>query len=357
MDNLGASSPNYLESIAKTPLPPEKVDNTSLTYGKPKMPSFCIPGRKKNGDGLSRGLEGDNVPLHCGTWAVISHCDCGQPLASKSLDCGLEWCTRCKARTHGRRMARWFPKAFKMDIMGYLVITFHPTERPRTQGALRRMGILITEALIRRGFKRGLRRWHFFGEKSNAWHPHLNFLLESGYLKNGELESLKKVIRGILGLDNAVINYHYSQAVNEKIHMIKYVSRPTFLKKEWDEDMAIEIFNKYKTEWNIEKGEWEKKKVAFRNTVSWGKWDDEDKWSLSPATEKILSYRAKIAEGICIGCGSKVKWSRPVKIDELFERGFEEIWPGIWQERPPPAKVLEFELFKIFDRINRNNGK
>ncbi|MBA7671597.1 hypothetical protein ES703_79756 [subsurface metagenome] len=333
MSNLGAFSSNYLESIAKSPVAPGKTP----FFGEPKTPSFFIPGRKKNGDGLSRGLEGDNVPLHCGKWAMIGRCGCGRHFA-KSLDCGREWCPRCKESAHGRRMARWLSKAFKMDIMGYLVITFPEGQRPRTKKALSRIGTLITEALIRRGYKRGLRRWHFFGEKSNAWHPHLNFLFESGYLDDEKLESIKKLIREILGLDNAVIYYQYSQAVNKKIHWIKYVSRPTFLKKKWDVAMAVELHN-------------------FRNSVSWGKWADKDKWSFPAGTEKTLGYRAKIGGGICPACDSKIEWSRPVKIDELFEKGFDEIWPGIWQERPPPEKVLEFEFFKKLDRINRNNGK
>lgn len=331
MKDLRAFSSNYLESIAKTPLTPGKT----TSFDKPEMPSFLIPGRKKNGDGPSRGLEGDSVPLHCGKWAVVGRCECGRQFA-KSLSCGREWCTRCRKSAHGRRMARWLSKAQKMGVMGYLVVTFPEDKRPRTKKALGRIGRLITRALVRRGFDRGLRRWHFFGEQPFVWHPHLNFLFESGYLDDEKLESLKRAIRGILKLDEAVIYYQYSEAVNQKIHWIKYVTRPTFLRKKWDVVMAAELRN-------------------FRNCVSWGKWEDKDKWSFPAAMEKTLSYRAKIERGICPVCDSKIQWSRPVKIDELFDRGFEEIWAGLWQERPPPEKVLEFEFFKKLDRINRNN--
>lgn len=294
----------------------------------------------------------ENHPLICGYWAIMGECENGHRFA-KALDCGQEWCRTCRETSHRRRFSRWLVKAQKIKEMAYMVVTIPPDRRPRGEKETYRvkidgkfvvkerlvlsgLAIRITRILIRRGFKRGLRRIHFFGDESNDWTPHFNFLFEGGYLNDAELRSLKRAIREVLGIPEAVIFYQYTKEVNKIIHWLKYVTRATFLKRWWDREMAEELYN-------------------FKNTISWGTWTDEDKWSL-PCHEKIYGYIAKVENSVCPCCGSKIHWSKTVHVDELAELDYQQIWLKVWQERPPPEKVLAFDLLRSLNR-DLNNKK
>ena len=282
----------------------------------------------KNGSEHFGFLEEEKSSQLCGYWGIVGECEHNHRFA-KSLDCGREWCLECKDRSHNRRFSRWLLKAQKINEMGYMVVTFPENKRPRLKNKLSKIGILITEGLIRRGIKRGLRRWHFFGDRNNDWYPHINFLFEAGYFNEEELASVKMMIREVLGIPEAVIYYQYTQSVKKMIHWLKYVTRPTFLKREWDEEMACELYN-------------------FRNCVQWGKWDDEDKWSL-PEIEKSLGYVAKIERSICPVCGSRIRWGMIVPLCELNELDdFEQIWHGFWQVNPGPEIALVYLRMKAY---------
>lgn len=297
-------SSNYLEFIANDSTP---VSHENLADASHPLESYQI----------------------CGTWATMGECENGHKFA-KALDCGREWCGECKETSHRRRFGRWLPKAFKIEEMGYLVVTFEGDKRPREKVEFNQIGRAIKQVLVALGFERGLRRWHWFGKIINAWNPHLNFLLESGYLDPEFLGLIKEQIREAIGVKDAVIYYHYSDEVGKKIHWLKYVTRATFLKRWWDLGMADELYN-------------------FRNCVSWGRWEDDDKWGL-PDHEKIYGYVAKIEMGICPCCGSKVHWSRTVHVDDLEVLDYQQIWLKVWQERPPPGRVLAFGLLRLLDR-------
>jgi len=283
-------------------------------------------------------LADDSYPLEsrqclCGAWAIMGECEHGHKFA-KALDCGREWCRICKETSHRRRFARWLSKAFKIEEMGQFVITAEPGKRARKKEDFKQIGKVVKQVLIAMGFERGLRRWHWFGESlrriTNLWNPHLNILIESGYLDPDFLDLIKEQIREAIGVKNAEIHYNYTDEVGRKIHMLKYITRPTFLKRWWDLDMADELYN-------------------FRNCVSWGRWEDEDKWGL-PDHEKIYGYVAKIEMGVCPCCGSKVHWSRTVHVDDLAVLDYQQIWLKVWQERPPPGRVLIFDLLRTLNR-------
>jgi len=214
--------------------------------------------------------------------------------------------------------------------MGYLVVTFEHAKRPRKKEDLRQIGKVIKDVLIALGFERGLRRWHWFGDKTHVWNPHLNFLIESGYFTPEFLGLVKEQIREAIGVENAEIYYHYDDEIGKKIHWLKYVTRSTFLKRWWDLDMADELYN-------------------FRNCVSWGDWEDDDKWGL-PDHEKFYSYVSKIEMSICPCCGADVHWSKTVHVDDLAVLNYEQIWLKVWQERPPPGRVLIFDLLRALNR-------
>jgi len=305
VDSETPSSSNYLEYIAKVSTP---VKNEILADD-------------------SNSLESHR--RICGKWATMGECESGHKFA-KALDCGREWCRECKETSHRRRFARWLSKAFQIEEMGQIVVTFEPDKRPRNREEFRQMGKVIKDVLLALGFERGFRRWHWFGDKTNAWNPHLNFLLESGYLEPDFLDLVKEQIREAIGVENAEIHYNYSDKIEQKIHMLKYVTRSTFLKRWWDLDMSDELKN-------------------FRNCVSWGKWEDEDKWGL-PSHEKIYGYIAKIEMSICPCCGKKIHWSRKIHLDDLAILDYQQIWLKTWQARPPPEKVLTFSLLRSLDR-------
>jgi len=307
----------YLESIGKTPLTP--VDDRGENDG-----GWAV------NPGSSEG--------RCGRFALLGDDETGHKFA-KSLDCGREWCPECKEVAHGRRFARWLSKAQKIGVMGYLIVTFPEDKRPRDKKRLSWIGIQITRGLKKRGIHRGLRRWHFFGEKSHKWNPHLNFLLESGYLSPKKLTEIKRMIRDVLKIPEAVIYYQFSRSRNKKIHWLKYVTRPTFLDREWDEVMADEIYN-------------------FRNSATFGKWLDEDKWDL-PKSERILGYVSKIEASICPICGKDIHWRKIVYSEELELMGYEQVWAKVWQAVPPDdlegrgcvaKKVVQFNFLKSLQR-------
>ena len=206
----------------------------------------------------------------------------------KKLNCGREWCPRCREETEGRRFSRWLPKAQQIEVMGYLVITFPREARPRSKKRLRELRTKIVRRLKKFGFKRGLSRWHFFGEDGKEWHPHLNVILDYGKIKRKRLEEIKKAIARVTGVEMCVVNYQYSRVPARKVHMLKYVCRNTFLKKSWDPEMAHELY-------------------GFTNAHWWGDWKGDPVWTLEEAEPKD-TIADKIAAGICPDCGEPIHW-------------------------------------------------
>jgi len=318
-------SSNYLETIAQSRFSGENCDETAI---------------------LKDLKEDENHSRVCGYWAILGECESGHKFA-KALDCGLEWCTVCRETSHRRRFSRWLPKAMKIEKMAYMVVTIPSDKRLRGEKerykvkvngetvikerlVLSGLAIRITKFLKRKGYNRGFRRLHFFGSETNTWNPHFNFLFEGGFLDEADLKSLKDGIRNILGMPDAVIYYQYTEKVEKIIHWLKYVTRATFLREWWDREMVEALHN-------------------FKNTVSWGTWKDEDKWGL-PDHEKIYGYVSKIERSICPCCGSKIHWTRAVHIDELETLDYQQIWLKVWQERPPPERVLIFDLLRSLNR-------
>lgn len=223
----------------------------------------------------------------CGSWALVGRCACGRTYA-KRLVCGREWCPDCREVSAGRRLARWLPKAQQMDCIGYMVITFPRGSRPRSKEGLRRLRRKIVRGLKYLGFKRGLSRWHYFGESGEEWHPHLNLLLDHGHLSPVLLSKIKSMVARASGCSMCVVNYRYSRLVGKKMHMLKYVCRPTFLEKSWDPQMAWELYR-------------------FNNNHSWGVWAGTPVWGLESGSSS--SRRAQsVALGICSDCGGDIRW-------------------------------------------------
>lgn len=246
----------------------------------------------------------------CPSFFVPGHCDNGHEFFRMTF-CGREWCPSCRDQMHGRRISRWLPKVQQIAELGYLVVTIPPEDRCRfrTKRELARAGKLAT-AVVRRTWARGLRRWHWFGDSGQGYHPHLNYLVEGGHVSRAQLRSLRRELASVLGLTRLpVVNYQYTRKPGQMWHHLSYVTRATFLDRAWDETLATELH-------------------GFRNVSWWGSWKGEAAWSLddlggdrqgeddTPAPGELVTI-GKLEDGKCPICGLPVRWGRAVHVDYL----------------------------------------
>ncbi len=252
---------------------------------------------KLNGEGVSNKKKSTyKVEIEaCKGGYVWGECEDFHHKHAKIIYCGKEWCPRCGQKdsdTHKRRVARWWHKVEQMETVGYLVVTLPEQVREYFKEVenLKDFRRYWIQKLKREGFERGLSRWHWAGEKTEemhhednqGWHPHLNFLLEAGYIKKEVLTKWKEEFRTWLntryGFDVPVVDiwYQYTTKTGKKIHWLKYVTRPTLT---WfDEELAQLLF-------------------GFRTTQSWGKWEKLDLnaslTAIDRRIEKILEEEIK----------------------------------------------------------------
>ena len=278
---------------------------------------------------------------------ISGECEKGHRFV-KELVCGKEWCEVCGADdsvAHLRRFARWLPKAQQIKSLGYFNFTLPEYLRKdyRTKKALGGLGHGIQEILKLHGFERGLRRYHWFGE-SAKYHPHVNALVDGGYVSEDMLDAIKREYAELLGLKvegldvKAMrklvdVNYEYRRSPGQMVHTLKYVLRSTFLNFEDDREMAIEL-------------------RGFRNMVVWGRglWDGPVVWGLAD-----LETEAKAdVEGLdivaigclqakaptCPECGAAVVWGKvlPKGLLRLVEQRLKSYGAGYYRlyDLPPP---------------------
>jgi len=186
--------------------------------------------------------------------------------------------------------------------MGYLVITFPLEVRwmMRDPEVLRRLAKKLRKLLRKLGYRKVYTRWHYFGDKSHRYHPHLNVLLDGGRLSDEELADLKNSIRRSLlkrsiaktiGKD-LVVHYDYTQEAKRKFHWVKYVTKASFKDKSWDEQLASKLY-------------------GFHNGCFAGLWDDPPRWKLT-GTDKKFNDLLKVKEGIHPVSGKPIVWSKPL---------------------------------------------
>lgn len=248
----------------------------------------------------------------CAQWAVLGKCANGHQWA-KELVCGREWCPTCgqdDSVAHKRRTARWTPRAQQIASMGYLVITIPPSARWQlTHPAHLRFA---TKALldVLRGHRtkherrvdgywpRGLARWHWFGEKPGIFHPHLNVLVDGGYLPRHTLRQLKRDLAKAVKQRDLVVYYQYSRKPAKKAHWTRYVNRPTFTDRSWAPDFIETLYN-------------------FHSSRSWGKWEGQQLWGDSDPHHNHDSIIAALETHTCPICHSPVEWTRPRRLSDL----------------------------------------
>lgn len=237
-------------------------------------------------------------------WGVIASCASGEHLVAKAIACGREWCGRCGqnagpsrpgSEAHQRRIARWLPKAVRMSTIGYFVLTV-PLElriRLRDPAVLSSLGRAVTRMFQRRGFHRGLRRWHWFGEPENGLHgmptfsPHVNVLVDAGFLTLTQINSIKSAWMRVLKLrfgygGSVVVHYSYAATPGQMYHRVRYVTRSTFLDWRWDGQMALAL-------------------RGFRNSSTWGKWNGRELWKPESNDEPPSQAAENAVSGRCPG--------------------------------------------------------
>ena len=280
-------------------------------------------------------------------WFIAGECENGHRFA-KELVCGKEWCGVCGedgSTAHMRRFARWLPKVQQFGTMGYFVFTLPLEVRGRYRKKVKRrvkgkdrwvhplseLGHDIQELLKGFGYSRGLRRWHWFGDKSTKYHPHLNVLVDGGFVSPRKLDAIKRGYASLLGVDLADVNYRYRLSAGRMVHSLRYVCRATFRDYEWDLEMALEL-------------------RGFRNMVVWGRglWTADQQWSLANLGGKAkaevegLDIEAinSLGSGICPVCGLALVWGEALPIGLLAMVDKQPLGAGYYRLvdiRPPPG--------------------
>jgi rRNA maturation protein Nop10 len=285
-------------------------------------------------------------PTKCPSYFTVGTCEHGKHQFAKELYCGREWCPVCgqdKSVIHMRRFSRWLPKIYQCRSIGYFVLTIPESarERFRTKSSLnmltkRVIGDKSThiEGIFKPlGFNRGLIRWHYFGDKSTIYNPHLNVIVDAGRITPETLHQVKNAWAEILGVDQAVVQYSFTRMQGKMVHILKYVTRATFHEASWDERLVGELYN-------------------FRNMRSWGTWTDAPVWQLTGKSQ--YEHIELLSQGLCPTCGGKLTWSRAINIHHLSRDGTTPLGAGYYQlpDIPPgipgcqesPSKSSKFKL-------------
>lgn len=269
----------------------------------------CLPDELAHDLRVTKTAHSSGTYTNCAGWFVRGECENGHEWA-KEIVCGREWCVRCGkvgSEAHQRRYSRLVAKGQHMATMGYFVFTIPDAQREhyRTKAQLDLLmkklvngdkSQHITGVLRSLGFSRGVMRWHWFGDKSNTWAPHLNVLVEAGHIAPEVLAQVKAEWARILGVDMAVVHYQWTKRPAVMMHRMRYITRATFLDIEWDRPMAVELYN-------------------FRNARYWGKWDDEVKWECTG--DPSVGVVGSLEQHECPCCGGHVAWVEAMPIEWL----------------------------------------
>lgn len=272
-----------------------------------------------------------------------------------------------------------------MESVGYFVIQWpiKSRDKMRTKKALSEAGTKITRLMKRLGYDRGYRAWHYFGDpkcpngcqdKSHKkseklvnvdalnyqcpvcdsvfpvskakvkWNPHMNLMIDGRYIDENEMESIKKRMKVTLKETGLIIHYEYAkpEEISKKVHLVKYITRATFLSYEWDKKMIKELHK-------------------FRGLSSWGSrdaWNGPDVWELEEGKVET-SNLIKLEDNKCTDCGECLNWSpviHPV-LKLRFEWAVEELEGGYLRLEmldrhdtlPKISKFVDVEEGKLSD--------
>jgi hypothetical protein len=331
---------------------------------------------------LARAEKLQNTIGHCPGSAIFGVDDNGHRFA-KEIYCGLEYCPICgqkNSAAHLRRFARWLPKVQSVKSIGYLIIEqpLRGRDRWHSKPALEKAGKLATfvlkgdyeieqrrakgeivhksavDKIHSRWFTQGLRRWHYFGDidaaddleqlalsddfSTTKYNPHLNILVSAGMIPAEKLEHIKSMLRQAFNEPQLIVNYSFTTEPGRMVHLLKYVTRSTFINIKWDKFLAGSLY-------------------GFRNMRSWGKWNtDSPEWSLTDLTNTDaapevagLNVEAinKLGQSFCYIDGLPITWSRPEPISILHM---------IQEKHPDKVQSLGAGYYRLPDLFRPING-
>lgn len=177
-----------------------------------------ISTRYRVGKAYFEGLFSSGKLPACCPGYQAGNCSRRQHYYAAPMLCGKEYCPDCGrdgSPIHARRFARWQEAIGRQAKLGYFVFTFPKNVRflLMDKAALAAFRYAIRRKLRREGFTSGLARWHFFGDcehcqglgctlcrqtgASREWHPHLNILVNKGYLAPSVLAQLIKELQTV----------------------------------------------------------------------------------------------------------------------------------------------------------------
>jgi len=260
-----------------------------------------------------RWLEGT-----CGEFGgffIHGACSSGHEWAKEIL-CGREWCKVCGkdfSSYHMRRVYRWLDKVEQMRSMSYIVLTFPMEIRSeyRTRAAVNLAGKQVQHILKELGYPRGLRRWHLFGDKSDVWNPHLNIIVDGGWMRKRDLATLKQLWGFVIGYEGVpVVHVTARFEPGRMYNVLKYVTRSTFRDWRLDPEMALEFRGFHNSE------VWGRK--LWKGDRVWGIEDfscdegDCDEGDCDQEGDMGDMFDAKAVEdlqyGVCPDCGMPITW-------------------------------------------------
>lgn len=288
-----------------------------------------------------QSIASGKVPK-CSPGYVSGHCSGGHKFAHFQF-CGKEYCKNCSmdgSPIHQRRVSRWWPTVESWSSAGYLVVTIPEMVRPYffDREVLRDFRHKLLRKL-KEDYKisAGLCRWHWFGDcelcngngcttcnhtgSGDFWHPHLNILWNGGFIPNVDeyLSPLRRwIVQYIVKIIDAkinhikrlrdhwddeiqteldhyldqryymmnvklVLNYSYVTDQAMKMNRVKYITRSTF--RRFNYDVKSLLYN-------------------FRNAVVWG-WKKNSKAEDEEEDQPI--FCPVCAEN---GIEHKIRWGR-----------------------------------------------
>lgn len=273
----------------------------------------------------------------------------GEHAYFKKLFCGREWCECCGhdgSITHQRRISRIFPKIMPLNNVGYLVVTIPSFLREQFYNvkALKDFKEYWKRKIKRdlsryKDERKGLIRYHWAGEDGTTWKPHLNILIDKGFIQAEQIErwrhELKVWFKNYFKLAKAPapnIFYRYTNKDGEKYHKIKYITRATMLKFP---DIRTKDF-------------FLKDLKNFKNTTIFGKF---------PKSEELLTAESQkiYVNNKCAFTGQKIIWKYYIKdiTKVIHKKHLEDKGLGIFHAYSCYAFFKDVEELSNFGRVRK----
>ena len=244
-----------------------------------------------------------------GIWLWSEHC--GVRYRFRTV-CEREDCWVCgkeKSWAHYRRYTRglkYIKEMVENGFVGYFVITCPDEERLEwaSQERLREITRYVKRLLKRElGKVKGVMRWHWAGEKNKKWYPHLNILINFGYIEKEELERIKKLIEEKIKVK--VVYYHYAKNINKVLHWWRYIARPTFLLQS---EVSYEVVKNMKNViwfgFGKRQEEYEKMTGEEFLEMAYKMFKEGYFQNIKELARFIVTHNR------CIFCGEKLKWKK-----------------------------------------------